>query len=171
MKNFPIKLLKQDSRERLIIERRVFKLLDQLKSKHMRYKIITYCLVYSIAFLSLILTCFNIYAAQSNTVKNIKIISLTSSLIGPVIILFNQLLNNLSLKKKVILYKTNINKIEQVLWSFIQFEQGGVSFDELIKKINKIRSVINDEELYLYNTSISRNITPPPIQNSPILSK
>jgi len=170
MKDFPIKLLKQNSRERLIIERRVFKLLDQLKSKHMRYKIITYCLVYSIAFLSLILTCLNIYAAQSNTVKNIKIISLISSLIGPVIILFNQLLNNLSLKKKVILYKTNINKIEQVLWSFIQFERG-VSFDELIKKINKIRSVVNDEELYLYNTSISRNITPQPIQNSPILSK
>ena len=170
MKDFPIKLLKQNSRERLIIERRVFKLLDQLKSKHMRYKIITYCLVYSIAFLSLILTCLNIYAAQSNTVKNIKIISLISSLIGPVIVLFNQLLNNLSLKKKVILYKTNINKIEQVLWSFIQFERG-VSFDELIKKINKIRSVVNDEELYLYNTSISRNITPQPIQNSPILSK
>jgi uncharacterized membrane protein len=170
MKDFPIKLLKQNSRERLIIERRVFKLLDQLKSKHMRYKIITYCLVYSIAFLSLILTCLNIYAAQSNTVKNIKIISLISSLIGPVIILFNQMLNNLSLKKKVILYKTNINKIEQVLWSFIQFERG-VSFDELIKKINKIRSVVNDEELYLYNTSISRNITPQPIQNSPILSK
>jgi len=170
MKDFPIKLLKQNSRERLIIERRVFKLLNQLKSKHMRYKIITYCLVYSIAFLSLILTCLNIYAAQSNTVKNIKIISLISSLIGPVIILFNQLLNNLSLKKKVILYKTNINKIEQVLWSFIQFERG-VSFDELIKKINKIRSVVNDEELYLYNTSISRNITPQPIQNSPILSK
>ena len=170
MDNFPIKLLKQNSRERLIIERRVFKLLNQLKSKHMRYKIITYCLVYSIAFLSLILTCLNIYAAQSNTVKNIKIISLISSLIGPVIVLFNQLLNNLSLKKKVILYKTNINKIEQVLWSFIQFERG-VSFDELIKKINKIRSVVNDEELYLYNTSISRNITPQPIQNSPILSK
>jgi len=170
MKDFPIKLLKQNSRERIIIERRVFKLLNQLKSKHMRYKIITYCLVYSIAFLSLILTCLNIYAAQSNTVKNIKIISLISSLIGPVIILFNQLLNNLSLKKKVILYKTNINKIEQVLWSFIQFERG-VSFDELIKKINKIRSVVNDEELYLYNTSISRNITPQPIQNSPILSK
>jgi len=170
MDNFPIKLLKQNSRERIIIERRVFKLLNQLKSKHMRYKIITYCLVYSIAFLSLILTCLNIYAAQSNTVKNIKIISLISSLIGPVIILFNQLLNNLSLKKKVILYKTNINKIEQVLWSFIQFERG-VSFDELIKKINKIRSVVNDEELYLYNTSISRNITPQPIQNSPILSK
>jgi len=170
MKDFPIKLLKQNSRERLIIERRVFKLLNQLKSKHMRYKIITYCLVYSIAFLSLILTCLNIYAAQSNTVKNIKIISLISSLIGPVIVLFNQLLNNLSLKKKVILYKTNINKIEQVLWSFIQFERG-VSFDELIKKINKIRSVVNDEELYLYNTSISRNITPQPIQNSPILSK
>ena len=170
MKDFPKKILKQNSRERLIIERRVFKLLDQLKSKHMRYKIITYCLVYSIAFLSLILTCLNIYAAQSNTVKNIKIISLISSLIGPVIILFNQLLNNLSLKKKVILYKTNINKIEQVLWSFIQFERG-VSFDELIKKINKIRSVVNDEELYLYNTSISRNITPQPIQNSPILSK
>jgi len=170
MDNFPIKLLKQNSRERIIIERRVFKLLNQLKSKHMRYKIITYCLVYSIAFLSLILTCLNIYAAQSNTVKNIKIISLISSLIGPVIVLFNQLLNNLSLKKKVILYKTNINKIEQVLWSFIQFERG-VSFDELIKKINKIRSVVNDEELYLYNTSISRNITPQPIQNSPILSK
>jgi hypothetical protein len=170
MKNFPINLLKQDSRERLIIERRVFKLLNQLKSKHMRYKTITYCLVYGIAFLSLIVTCLNIYSAQSNTVKNIKIISLISSLIGPVIILFNQLLNNLSLKKKVILYKTNINKIEEVLWSFIQFERG-VSFDELIKKINKIRCIVNDEELHLYNTSLSRNISPPPIQNSPILSK
>jgi hypothetical protein len=79
------------------------------------------------------------------------------------------MLNNLSFKKKVILYKTNIDKIEQSLWSFIEIE-GGVSFEDLLKKVNKIRATINESELQIYNHSMIRNITPPPVFNSPIVS-
>jgi len=169
MKDFPIQLLKQNSRERLIIETRVFKLLDKLKAKHRSCKIASYILIYGIVILSSIITCLNIYSAQSNTTRHIKIISLTSALIAPIIILFNQMLNNLSFKKKVILYKTNIDKIQQSLWSFIETE-GGVSFEDLLKKVNKIRSTVNESELQIYNQSLTRNITPPPVLNKPILS-
>jgi len=169
MKDFPIQLLKQNSRERLIIETRVFKLLDKLKAKYKSCKITSYILIYGIAILSSIITCLNIYSAQSNTTKHIKIISLTSALIAPIIILFNQMLNNLSLKKKVILYKTNINKIEHSLWGYIETD-GSISFEDLLMKVNKIRSVINESELQIYNHSMTRNITPPPVFNKPIIS-